>query len=1066
MNEYLPIATMRAPISGARVGRHVRSGRRGFYRRALGLAMLWLMSWYAVSAEQLPTKAYTTAEGLLADGVVRVVSDGRGFIWFCTLEGLSRFDGYGFTNYTTADGLPDRHVYDLLITRRGDYWIATGGGLVRLNPKGLPPQRNNGVEGSGVPLFVSYQPDDNSKAKSINVLFEDEAGVVWVGTDGGLYQLVEQSGQVRFRAVAMGEPESGLSQNVLAITKDRSGALWVGTEAGGLFRLLPDGRSEQYTTRNGLLNNHIRALLVDHQGRLWAGSVGNGGLLLITAEPDTNRSIVARFYSEKDGLPTSWVTALYQAADGRLWVATTHGLCEVLLTGADGHATFRVYDESSGLCGDDLSSVAEDRDGNLWVASMRCGATKIARYGFTRFTTGDGLNSTNINSIFENQTGDLFVSTNTDKGRVINRLNGSKFTAVRPPVPARALYGGWGWGQIITQDHLGDWWVATGMGLFRFPQPSRFEQLARTPAQEVEIDRLGKEIFRLYEDSRGDIWVATTGDATELKRWERATDTWHDYTQSAGFSAERTGAAFREDRAGNLWIGTGGDDSALLRYRDDQMNIFTHRDGAPQGWLKDLYLDHAGRLWIASNVDGLIRIDDPSAARPQFVAYTMTDGLSSNNVLSVTEDSWGRIYAGTGRGLDELNPQTGRIKHYTAADGLPNGRVDVAFRDRQGALWFGTSFGLARLLPEPQRPRHPPTILITGLRVAGLARPVSILGEADISQLTFSPTETQVSIDLLGLGANLGEELRYEYKLEGTGADWTQTNERTINFANLKPGAYRLLVRALSVEGVYSQTPAIVAFNIAAPIWQRWWFIALVIFSIGGLASVLYRYRVARLLEVANMRTRIATDLHDDIGANLTKIAILSEVIKQQHGNGDVQPNDPLSAIARISRESVAAMGDIVWAINPERDSLRDLVRRMRRHAEELTTLRNIGLTFNAPATEQHLKLSVDMRRDLFLIFKEAVNNTARHSRCTQVIVALSIAGTNLALEVADNGVGFDTTDESDGQGLMSMRRRATNLGGELTVESAAGQGTRVRLSVHHARGARAERRTRSHVNP
>jgi len=190
------------------------------------------------------------------------------------------------------------------------------------------------------------------------------------------------------------------------------------------------------------------------------------------------------------------------------------------------------------------------------------------------------------------------------------------------------------------------------------------------------------------------------------------------------------------------------------------------------------------------------------------------------------------------------------------------------------------------------------------------------------------------------------------------------------------------------------------------------------------------------------MRTRIATDLHDDIGANLTKIAILSEVARQQRGNGNEEADSPLSSIARISRDSVASMSDIVWAINPERDSLLDLVRRMRRHAEEIFTTRDIGLEFRTPGADDHLKLGVDVRRDFFLIFKEAVNNVARHSRCTKVEIDLRADGSELLLQVSDNGAGFDPSEESEGQGLMSMRRRAQARGGSLEIDSRPGGGT------------------------
>jgi signal transduction histidine kinase len=225
----------------------------------------------------------------------------------------------------------------------------------------------------------------------------------------------------------------------------------------------------------------------------------------------------------------------------------------------------------------------------------------------------------------------------------------------------------------------------------------------------------------------------------------------------------------------------------------------------------------------------------------------------------------------------------------------------------------------------------------------------------------------------------------------------------------------------------------------------------------GVLVQTAYRYRVARLLEMANMRTRIATDLHDDIGANLTRIALLSEVAKLQYGDHRAPgPQDvvddaldgPLVSISRIARESVGSMSDIVWAINPSRESLLDLIRRMRRHAEEIFTLRDIELRFTTPEGRESLKLGMSVRRDLLLIFKEAVNNAARHSKCSRVEIDLRVEGARLALMVVDNGRGFDTSIESEGQGLTSMRRRAHSLGGTLEVTSDKALGTTVTLEV------------------
>ena len=295
----------------------------------------------------------------------------------------------------------------------------------------------------------------------------------------------------------------------------------------------------------------------------------------------------------------------------------------------------------------------------------------------------------------------------------------------------------------------------------------------------------------------------------------------------------------------------------------------------------------------------------------------------------------------------------------------------------------------------------------------------------------------------MGLGFGSGEVLRYQYRLGGPEASWSApTEQRSITYGRLSSGDYTFAVQALTSDGVVSAAPAVITFRILSPIWQRWWFVSLVL-GLAGLAVYAgVRYRVARLVEVANMRTQIATELHDDIGANLTRIALLSEVAVQR------QSSPSLTSIARIARESVGSMSDIVWAINPKRESLLDLTRRMRQHADELFTQRGIALTFTAPAGADSRRLGADLRRDFLLTFKEAVHNAARHSGCSSVQISLVADRHRLTLVVTDNGSGFDALTESEGQGLTNMRKRARRLDGDLEIRTAAGLGTTITLSV------------------
>lgn len=1007
------------------------------HRQSLWLICVGLVLFFSTTtfAERLPIKTYTVADGLLRDNVSNIKQDSRGFLWFCSAEGISRFDGYVFTHFTVNDGLPERHVNDFLETRNGEIWIATDGGLAKLNPKGLANSKSN-------PLFTAILPD-NPKAKNIRVLLEDENGMRWVGTGDGLYKL---NAHDELEAVDLGKPLVGMPEiQINAIIRDRLGAIWLGTEDNGLFRILPSGEVEQFNKSNGLPDIDISTLHEDKNGRIWVGLRQHhaAGLVLLVAEPRKNQNIVARHYTTDDGLPADWILDLFESSDGKFWVGTIRGLCEWQ---TDEKSVCKTYTKENDLCDEEFWSITEDKDKSLWTGT-RCGLKKWTRSGFTSYAEADGMGFSFINSVFENAAGELFASFNNGRERTVSRFDGEKFELVRPNFPVDIKGTGWGWKQTVWQDSVGDWWFPLGAGISRFRHSARLEDLSKSVPQQIKVGTLPAEVFRIFEDSRGDIWVTTAGSVYELWRWERASGNWSNFTSEVGFGRYRIGSAFVEDKAGNLWIGTGTDrdDAALIRYREGKFIVFPQTEyPLLAGWLRDLYVDGKGRLWIADSANGVLRLDDVNADQLHFTRYTPAEGLSSIAASCITEDEFGRIYIGTGRGIDRLNPDTEQIENFTTADGLPNSTVEIAYRDRKNNLWFGTTNGLARFVPEEERIRQAPITLITGLRMNGESEIISILGETAIAPLELDSNQKQVSIDFLGLGASLGERLKYEYRFDESA--WTATTERTVNFANLAAGEHSFEVRSQTADRIYSLAPAVVSFRVAAPIWRRPWFIALTLVLTAAAVYLFYRYRLTSLLEIERMRTRIAADLHDDIGANLTRISLLSEVAKQKSTNGN---DNLLSSIADIARESVASMNDIVWAIGLDHDRMLDLTRRMRQHVEEIFAMRDIELNFNAPTEDKDLKLSIGVRRDLLLIFKEAVNNAARHSRCSKVQIDFRREDSILTLKVKDNGKGFDfDNSESDGQGLRSMARRAKALGGKLSIDSPISGGTEVLLKL------------------
>ena len=312
-------------------------------------------------------------------------------------------------------------------------------------------------------------------------------------------------------------------------------------------------------------------------------------------------------------------------------------------------------------------------------------------------------------------------------------------------------------------------------------------------------------------------------------------------------------SAFGEDNAGHIWIGD--EEGQLWRVQDGRASRVA--GPARRGWIRGFLLDHAGRLWVATANQGLLRFDQPAGANPQFRQYGYSDGLSSLSVHSLAEDRNGSIYIGTGGGVDRLDPDLAYIRHYTPADGIAPGQVFAAYRDGGGAMWFGTNHGLTRLVPQNGPASAPPPVWITGVSIGGRTSPVSEAGELSIRGVEVRPGQEHVQFDFVGLSYSPGNVLRYRYRL-GDDAWSAPIDSRSVHYGALAPGRYRFAVRAINSDGEASPAPATVEFRVAPPLWQQAWFQGILLAITVAGAVWVHRARVARLLEIERVRTRIA----------------------------------------------------------------------------------------------------------------------------------------------------------------------------------------------------------------
>jgi len=1172
--------------------------RRPYHRshRAAALAAaLLVVSTIDARAEQLPVKAYTVENGLAHNRVKRIVQDSRGFLWFCTADGLSRFDGSQFTNYRIEDGLLAPSINDIVEERDGAYWVATNSdGVFRLDLRVAAGAQ----EGGERPRFTRYPISAEPVTNRVNVLRFDKSGTLWAATDGGLFALNAARGDRAFASVPLRVAQHpDIQVPVWRLVDDRAGNLWIGTKYGLLVRTAR-GVMAHIPIAPSAADDDVSALNVAADGTLWighrvAGLIGvNAEAIVRAVEDHGDRSIArpsdARRYTDANGLDGNNVLDVHQSRDGRLWIRT-FGPSLIEFDGT----TFRTY--FIGPRGIDSSgALLEDREGNLWLGTNAVGALKISRHGWTTYSEPEGL-GTSVASIFETPSGDIYAGSSA---WLVSRLHAGRFTTVRPGLPTSITDASWRDVNNVLLDRAGDWWIGTRAGLYRFGGTERFEDLARARPAAVYTTRDGlarDDVTRLFEDSRGDIWIASWLPAREpVVRWERATRTFHRYSEAEGLPPFTSVVSFGEDAAGNVWMGLR--EGGLARHGAGRFLMAARADGQPIGAVNGIYRDPSGRIWAAASRGGLYRIDQPYADRPSVAAYTAANGLSADVAAAVTGDAAGRIYVGTQRGVDRLDPDTGSVTHYSTANGLTGGEFKSALRDRSGALWFCTTTGLSRFVPEGDETLPPLPALIGGLRIAGAARPVFALGETSVAVPKLRTDQNNIQIDFFSIGFRTGEALRFQYRLDGAGGEWSApTAQRTVNYASLAPGAYRFFVRAVDTDGAPSPSPASVSFEILPPVWRRWWFV-LTAASIAALAAgasarlrrarlvalresedrfrtlaetasdaiitideqsrivlvnqaaekvfgytreemigadlamlmpeplrhrhragftryvrtgersmswdaielpgrhksghevpleisfgeftrksarfftgiardvterrraedALRRSREERFAELERVRKHIATDLHDDIGSSLTRISLLGEVVRRRAGADDRSLAEPLASIADLSRELVDSMSDIVWAINPAKDHLSDLSQRMRHFASDVFTARQIDFAFRTPDPGRDIRVGANVRRELFLIFKEAVNNVVRHSACSHADLEFRATPDALVLVVSDNGRGFDAASGADGHGLLSMRDRAAGLGGRVEMLSQPGEGALLAFTIplaEHAHG-------------
>ncbi|HEY1984730.1 MAG TPA: two-component regulator propeller domain-containing protein [Terracidiphilus sp.] len=739
------------------------------------------------------------------------------------------------------------------------------------------------------------------------------------------------------------------------------------------------------------------------------------------------------------------VLSMLRTQDGSLWVGTSDDVGQL----EPGAKSYHWLDEREGLSHAEARGLAEDANGDVWVGFDGAGAVRIAARGFLTYGQTDGLPTAQVASLSLDGRGRLMAAINAHPGMAAYRFENGRFAQVDLGVSKGQYEAPWfPWHEALIEGREGTWWSASEHGLIQLAAPDDQEKARPLSIFKKNDGMPAEDVAHVLQDSKGNIWFSTLpivaypppGRASGLGMRDKKTGRIRTFTEADGLPAMSSFAILYlfEDHAGQIWVGLHR--TGVARYRNGRFTVFTPGDGVPAGGIRSIYEDRHHHLWLGSGRGGLARIEDATAEHLSIHSWSSANGLASDEIQAITEDNYGRIYAGTGLGVDRIDPETGRIVHYTRADGLAEGEVQDALRDRDGDLWFGTYKGISRLHPRPDPDARSLPVRIASVKVNGRSQPVK-LGAQQATLADLPPGSNGLEIGFLALATAGQDDIRYEYRLGDEQAPWSApTATRSVLYSNLRAGTYIFAVRTL---GAGTGQEGVVRFTVRPHFWETWAFLVSATAVLLAILYVLHRYRMFNLLRMQQMRTRIAGDLHDDIGSGLSKIVILSEVALR---DGKRSHAAALDRIAETSREVLDAVGDLVWTTNAQTETVGDLVRRMRSFATQLFEAKGIEFEMQVSDLPLQSPLEPGNLRQLYLIFKEAVNNAVRHSQCSHAQVLLRYEGGVFTMRVCNNGVGFTPAAKPGHHGLESLKARASLLKGSIVWRFESG--TTVELNV------------------
>ena len=978
-------------------------------------------------------------EGAALNLTYCMIQDHKGFLWFGTMYGLVKYDGRDYKIYKNDPDDTNSISFDDIIALYEDsdnnIWIGTwGGGLNKMDP-----------ETGKFTRFVNDSKSINSISDNIVwTICEDMKGNIWFGTEtAGIDKYIPGKNQFVHYRHRENDPGSIPVNFIRNIYRDQKGTIWI-CSRGGLSKYIEETDSFiTYKTGNGL---PVVAAAEDKNGTLWAGTP-NG---LYVLDESKGRLVEKDYPVLKD----KFIYTLC-VKDNYIWAGTNKGLYKINA----GSEEIEVYRNEPGnpysLSGNKVLNLLAGNSGILWINSYGKGVNKLRSLPsrFTSFTNQPGnnksLSSNSVTGFCVDDKGSIWIATSNG----LNKFNRQEKTFER--FSSDALAGV----RITSLISDGNFiWVGTVDGLKLFDRQT--ENFRLPPAamegnnilNKVYINSLLMEGRRLFVGTSSGLFVYST-DSGSIKHYSSKQFPDSNYRTSYILTLYKD-----ELKDSIVWLGTYG---GLIRMncKDISFKIFSHLNSDGNSLSNDyvfsILRDSDGNLW-AGTANGLNKFNEHSGT---FEHYFEKDGLPSSVISSITEDKNRNLWIGTNKGISEYNISLRVFRNFSKVDGLLNNFYlnHSATIDGNGDIYMGGTNGLdivntSRIIKE----NYIPGVYITDFMKTNNNGGLTELSTVKDIKLNYD--ENFINIRFISLDYNNPARNRYKYRLEGIDKNWIDAgNKNSVNYTSLPPGDYTFRVKGSSSTGLFNPNEAVLNFTIMPPFWKTSWFNIALVLLLAGSVYVVYRIRlkqkIRHVLEIEKikemesekLRRKTAADFHDELGHRLTRISLLSEILKRKIGNGSDEIREILDKISVNSTELYEGTKDFIWAIDPRKDSLYELIIRLKDFGDEL--FEESDVFFEVSGLDESLKskmLTTDWKRHLPLIFKEGMNNALKHGMSRRISINSQIRENELELTLTDDGRGFIPESPGNGNGLRNMRQRAEKLSAKIEVESSPGNGTKI----------------------